>query len=406
MALRSEMRRSIYQSARVLLLALLVAAVWPVGAGHADGQRIFIVTDIVVDETAETAVAARAMAEMAGRRAALTRLLKRLTRSTDWSSLPELEPNDILGLLKGHSVRDEKTSAVRYLGRLDFAFRPAAIRQLLDNYDLAFAETESTPVLIVPIFRGRQGDILWAEDNPWYDVFLKAEESDGLVPLILPYRELADMQSLSLQTALKADSADLAPLTERYATERAAYVIATVRPATDEQGQTLELKVIERNETGEGSIATEDLGAVQDNMLVERLTTAAVRARIAIEDFWKQRNEVRLDIESRVTVVVPVTDYQAWLQLGKSLDNVAGLRRWSVVQLGQKEAVIDLWTNGGIEQLRLALNHEQLQLAPGPVDWYLLPRDKAALPNRQQPATADTNQPQQTDTVPATGNKS
>ena len=86
MALRSEMRRSIYQSARVLLLALLVAAVWPVGAGHADGQRIFIVTDIVVDETAETAVAARAMAEMAGRRAALTRLLKRLTRSTDWSS--------------------------------------------------------------------------------------------------------------------------------------------------------------------------------------------------------------------------------------------------------------------------------------------------------------------------------
>ena len=383
MTLCDEKRRIIQATFCGILLAFMSLVTGPLTVVQATEQGMFVVTDVAVDETAETAVAARSLAESAGRSVALTRLLKRLTPSSACAGLPQPEPNEILSLLKGHSVRQEKTSAVRYLGRLDFAFRAQAIRQLLENYDVVYAETRSTPVLILPIFRSLQGDILRTEDNPWYDLFLEADQRLSLVQFVVPYRELADMLLLSLQTALLAKPADLRPLAERYGTERVAYAIARLHRDNQNQLPNLQLEIIERNETGEETTVTKTIGSVPQGMIAERLATAFTEARIAIEDLWKERNQVRRGIESRVTVVVPITDYSAWLALGKSLDNVTGLRRWSVVQLGAKEAVIDLWTNGGIDQLRLALTHEDLQLAPGPIDWYLLPSNRATSSKKQ-----------------------
>ena len=132
------------------LVGIVLALLTPSSVWSAD---LFTVRGVSVDVTAATAVAARAQAEREGRRRAFTRLLARLAVSDHHGRLPALSDQDVLGLVKGHGVQAEKTSTVRYIGDLDFAFRPAAVRRLFDRFEVDYAVTTSGPVLVVPVRR-------------------------------------------------------------------------------------------------------------------------------------------------------------------------------------------------------------------------------------------------------------
>ena len=148
--------------------ALALAMTAPTPLWSAD---LFAIRGVSVDVTAATAVAARAQAEREGRRRAFTRLLTRLAVSEHHARLPALSDQDVLGLVKGHGVRAEKTSTVRYIGDLDFAFRPAAVRRLFDRFEVDYALTMSGPVLIVPVRREGATLRVWEEDNRWREAW-------------------------------------------------------------------------------------------------------------------------------------------------------------------------------------------------------------------------------------------
>ena len=84
---------------------------------------VFEVRDVAVDVTAETATKARELALIEGRKLAFRRLLERLTLRIEHQGLPDLGAEEIAAYVNDFSVAEEKTSAVRYLARLNFRFK-------------------------------------------------------------------------------------------------------------------------------------------------------------------------------------------------------------------------------------------------------------------------------------------
>ena len=118
-----------------LVAASMIALGGAVGTAE---LSVYEVRDVAVDVTAETAARAREQALAAGEHMAFRRLLERLTLREDHARLPELEQREITEYVQDFSVADEKTSAVRYLARLNFRFKAQEVRGLLHDFGVTF----------------------------------------------------------------------------------------------------------------------------------------------------------------------------------------------------------------------------------------------------------------------------
>ena len=88
---------------------------------------IYTVSDVIVDETAESAAAARDIALSKGQAAAFRRLMSRIAPIADHGRIPALSSSLLVDIVGGIDVEGEKTSPVRYIATLTVRFNQAAV---------------------------------------------------------------------------------------------------------------------------------------------------------------------------------------------------------------------------------------------------------------------------------------
>src|SRR5215471_10612918 len=210
-------------------------------------SSVYTVTDVAVDATAQSAVQAREIARADGERRAFRTLMERLTPKQDWSRLPKVTDSDLFALVQDFEVTSERSSTVRYLATLTFRFRAEPVRRLLRDRGIAFAETPSKPLVVLPVFSAGNRAVLWEDPNPWRAAWGHQSAREGLVPVQVPAGDLAAVQAIDTQQALKRDKDALAAIGRRY--ENADVVVSQaalsgsgdqrtlLRPELDECGQ-------------------------------------------------------------------------------------------------------------------------------------------------------------------------
>lgn len=380
-----------HSSLLVSLVLLAVVAIANPGPARAQTQDIYTVRAVPVDATADSPVAAREQAVREGRRLAFERLVARLVPSDATGSVPPRTDAELGSLSLGFEVANERSSAVRYVGALTFAFDPGRVRSLLMSLGVPFAETRSLPVLVIPVLDSGGGAVLWEEPNPFRSAWSGAAIEAGLVPFVVPYGDIADIRDLTTADALAGDSVALGRIAERYGARDA--VVVEARPRA---GGAVEISVQRIGPTGFGTtlieVVSPPAGAegVPDD--AARYATAVRRTVTLVEDAWKRDNLIRGGLESRVTVTVPIDSMRRWLTVREALERTVIVSRFDVVQLTRGEALVDLWVNGDAEQLRVALEQRNLRLLPGAGDYVLIQRGQP-LPSQQPPAQTDPGAP-------------
>src|SRR4051812_29077089 len=199
----------------VALVAVLTVGAVAV-SGPARAADAFSVSGVTVDATAATASAARDAALAEGQRKAFRMLLERLTSPADQARLPKISDAELVPLVSGFEVQTERTSAVRYLATLTYNFRPAPIRALLKSNGIAFAETGSRSVLLIPVLKSGGTTLLWEDNNLWRRVWLDQPPPTGLVPVTVPSGAVEDLAALTTQQAETGAPAAFAGLLQRY----------------------------------------------------------------------------------------------------------------------------------------------------------------------------------------------
>lgn len=239
---------------------IAAAAVWLLtsAGAHAVSEDVFVVPRVAVQAQAQSATAAKDLAQRDGRRRAITLLLRRLTVEEDWAKLPavgdisaptaqegaepfapapsgpRLSDADLEELESGFEVYNEKSSSTTYRAFVTYRFKPDAVRRLLRNSGIAYSEAQTRTALVLPVLETANGVYLWEENNPWMAAWKVRPYNNELTPMIAPLGDLEDAGGVSAKAALNLNEEALAALAERYSVNQVIVAHGRLRQANGE----------------------------------------------------------------------------------------------------------------------------------------------------------------------------
>jgi len=356
---------------KVWACVAVVLAVVAAESAPAQDTEVFEVRGVAVDITAETAAAAREKALAEGEKKAFERLFQRMTLSEDRDYLPDLNREDRALLVRDFTVAEEKTSAVRYLATLNYRFNAEEVRNLLIDYGVPFAETSSKPVLVLPAYEAAGALVLWDDPNPWRAAWRTRPVVEGLVPLMLPVGDLADIAAIGVEQAVAGDRQRLDALVRRYRTGDVLVAHAILGLDPDGGRPLLEVLLARFSPAGPEHTTAETFRSEDGESIETLLARAAAALAAAVEDDWKRDNLMQFGRPGVTAVAVPIRGLADWLAVRSRLGRVAVVRRFDLVLLSLDEARINLHYLGDVDQLALALAQADLILAEQNGEWTL-----------------------------------
>jgi hypothetical protein len=367
------------RASRMLALAAAIFLAFSATGGQgalAAEADLYTVSDIDVDVTAESAVAARDQAIMLAQRLAYEKLLKQLADADAIASLPQLDDNQIADLVEDFDVVSERTSTVRYIGEFNFHFRADAVRGLLEQSGVRYAVLTSPPVLVLPVLTADGQSVLWSDSNGWYNAWQARPNAGSLVPVKLPLGDLADMGAIDAPDALAGNVSKLVPFAVRYGAQSALVVEAKL--TEDAAAGTARLELDARRYEGQGPVegftdAVEGPAGDRDALYAQ----AIERVMQQVQTAWKQQNLVSSTVQQTVAVAVPIADYRGWLDIRRRLAQIDTIQRVDVRSLRTDMARLDIVYVGDLAQLEQALETRSLAIADDGGELVLLPAGAA-----------------------------
>ena len=361
--------RFIGQRLIVFCLAILFA-IGPFHGARAEGQDVFTVKGIGVDVTDKDAATAKIKAITEAQVKAFHTLLQRIASPEAASRLKGLSARDIGRMMSSLSVEEERTGPNRYIGRLTIRFSPRKVRALLRNKGVGYITERAPRILIIPVWQGPDGPVLWA-DNPWLEAWRNLHAEDALVPIIIPAGDDTDRQTLSAQDALAGDAGRLQALKLRYDTE--GVLVAVAGPKGDNA-----VRAVMTGPSPVGTIAFDKTYIAPEGGIAEAARMAAQRFHEVMTYKWKKKvmakRAARAHTQAaatRLKVIVPFNSLREWQAIRARLASTPGVASVDVSALSGTHAEVTVTSSLSAAQLQDALRASRLSLRNSGGRWYL-----------------------------------
>lgn len=333
----------------------------------------YTISDVRIDAEASNALEAQTAAMRQGQEDAARRLIERLTLAEDRAGTAfalepyfnemgemvtetDLEASLVSEMISGLEIQDEQRSATRYLARLNVSFDPASVERAFDRYGVAFVETQARPTLILPVFSGENGLVLW-QDNPWRQAWLDSNFENALTPMFAP----ADAQGapfLSARQALSLDEAGLQQIAALYGVNRIAVLRAQERDGLRRFGGYL----VELD--GPEGLQVESWGP---STVIGGWRNAANDFLVDRERVWKEQSVVRDGEVTEFRVTVLYNGLEEWRGLQSMLTGASLIESAQLDALSRDGALMTVNYRGEEAQLvsELAERGAVLEEHPG-----------------------------------------
>jgi hypothetical protein len=341
---------------------------------------LFTVSPVPVDATAANASAARDLAIAEGEQQAFRMLMDRLTQPNDRARVPKVTLAQLNDLVQGFEVANERRSGVRYLADYTFHFRPEAVRQFLRRAGIAFAETPSKPLIVLPVLHALGRSLLWDDPNPWREAWANTKSASGLVPLVRPFGDLDDVQAIDADTAAQGDDAGLRAVAKRYGDGDVLVTQATLKI---DGGQHIVDVTSTRYTPGVAGVEQTWVSSTTANpgeSDADAMGRAVAATQAQVEEAWRLANTLDTNQSGTLLARVPAASLQEWVAVRDRLSGMAAVRSSRLLALDREGARIEIRFIGDAMQLRLALAQRDLELSGNDPDWVLQRRSGAAPP--------------------------
>jgi len=363
--------------ARLAVAIVVVLLVAPGPQAAAREFSIYTVNNMPVDETAESAAAAREIALAKGQVRAFRRVIDRIVPKSELPRVPEPTPEVLLEIISGIEVEDEKNSQVRYLANLTVRFNRPAVRRLLRDANIPFAESLGDPLIVLPVYRAAGTVQLWDTANAWLKAWQALPTLDGLLPLIVPKGDGEDIAAISPEQALNGDERRLGAIASRYQAKGSVLAVAALRRDVGSNSAVLEV-TLSRFGGAEGvSTSVLSFTAEPDMTIDALLANAAVKLRDELAEGWKQEHLIRFGERKELVAVVPLSGLAAWIELRRRVPFIAAVEKAELLSLSLGEATVRFTYFGNEDQLALAFAEQDMELSQGSVTWQLTMRARS-----------------------------
>jgi hypothetical protein len=354
-----------------IFASLLAAATLSPALAQTAGQSAspadpFTVARVPVDATADSAAAARPIAIADGERRAFGQLMRRLTLPEDADRLPRASEALLDQVIAGFEIGDERTSATRYIASITVQFRADAVRQLLQDNRLTYAETRSRPVLLVPVWQSPDGNRLWEADNPWRDAWLHRPETDGLVPLAVAPPDSSGNAPPLEQLLGSADTL------KAFARQRGYDDVLVVSATLQQQAPgNVRVEIYPFHAGPSDFLERMDTYQSVGGTLEEALTGGAIEIARRVEARWKRLTVVDPQKQGQLSAAASFSTLAEWTRLRGTLGALPVIRKIEVLRLSHRDAQVLIDYYGEPGQLAVALAQRDVQLEQRDGYWML-----------------------------------
>jgi hypothetical protein len=348
-------------SRRVFTLVACLALVWITAGFHREAaaqQNVYVAADIPVDITGDIATL-RDKAMLQAQRIGLQKVLASIAAPDALKNLALPSDDVITSWVQDFEIEEEKTSASRYIGRFTFRFMADPVRQFLTENNVAYAETVSKAVLVLPVYTSETGDTeLWGPTNPWLAAWAARPSQPGLVPIQTPVGDLPDTNTITAAQALAGDAARIQALADRYAAGEVIVAEAAMQPPGSDGKRTLALSVVSYGADQPHSIKDQVTG---DAANVDQLLKDGVeKVASLVQNSWKQENLVDPTQRATVSVHVPFSTLGQWVEIKRHLAQVNLIKGVNLTNLSRTGADLQLTYLGDEVQFARALQQADL----------------------------------------------
>ncbi|GAB5389811.1 MAG: DUF2066 domain-containing protein [Alphaproteobacteria bacterium] len=341
-----------------LLAVMLCLCALPGFAAPIDD--VLTVNDIDVDVTAGSAAEAKQKALEQAQQQGFVTIVRRTVLAIDQKRVPTPEGDKLERLVRDFEFVSEKTSDVRYIAKLNIRYRPNPFFDHLGRLGVRYAETVSKPLVVVPLMVTDQGGRLWDAPNPWLTSWQNLNLPPTLAPVVVPYGELGDVQSVSITQAAQGDALALGKLADRYSAKGA--LVTLYRPTGPDKAT-----VILRQVGGKGLDRAKSLEVrLQGDETPDKLYIRAISATlVALEEAWREGNSIDPTVaDETMRLAVPVARVSDWPDIRKRLGNTGPVRGVELKSFSTTRYEIAVSYSGTMDTLMTGLRQQGLMLAP------------------------------------------
>lgn len=348
------------------LMAALLALMLAPPALAQDNADIFTVRDVPVDVTAASALEARDQGMREGQRKAFEALFDRLTPDGARSRLPSLDSTSIDNMVQSFQVQEERTSSVRYLGKLAVTFNANAVRRFMRDYSIPYTEVRSRPVLVLPVDQSQGTPVLWQAETAWRQAWADLPIQAGLVPVLVPYGEAPDVADIGADQALAGEAESLRRIAGRY--EAGEVAVTTLAPSSGSGGlsATTTLYPDDGSAPSSFTVTQEPVAEVEKGRGDPTLTALVRKVVDRLDERWVAANVVAAGPEAEMNLQVAFASPQEWVDTRKRLSRVPTVTNLRLLSMSRDSASLELRYAGDVGRLRSALAQQDLSLTDGP----------------------------------------
>ena len=348
---------------RVLVALLLgVLAGKPVMAMNSwCAEPVFGVSNISIDQRAETASIARDIGVRKAAEQAFSTVLDRILITND-AQHKFMSLHDLDDFSDFTHIVEENNLDQRYIATLDFCFDAARLRQAMIKAQLSWSELQSPPVLVIPIWSGPDGSRAWQRDNKWIAGWWNAVATyDGLLSLRQLERNLINERQFRGEDLILANPATLRQAASLVYAEQVLLVAASL----DYEGSKPVVSITARLFDKTGQMITDILYGDQktlENFTVNDLEIMRQRIIDRMDESWQMANLIDDSEVGYISVFLPVTSLKEWAKRLTALDEIAVIQSYDIIRLDTRGGHLNLRLAGSQEALQNALSAHRLQL--------------------------------------------
>ena len=347
-----------------LLAALLFGflAVKPVVAMDSwCAEPVFGVSNIAIDQRAETASIARDIGVRKAAERAFSTVLKRILVTND-ARQKFMELHDLDDFSDFIHIVEENNLDQRYIATLDFCFDATRLRQAIITAQLSWSELRSPPVLVIPVWSGPDGARAWQRDNQWIAGWWDAVAAyDGLLSFRQLERNLINERQFPGEDLVLANPAKLRNAANQVGAEQVLLVAASL----DYEGSKRLLTINARLFNKSGQMINDILYGDQKTLENFTANDLDIMRRNIIERMdksWQMANLIDDTKIGYMAVFLPVTSLKEWTERLTALDEIAVIQSYSIITLDTQGGQLYLRLAGSQKALQNALSAHRLQL--------------------------------------------
>ena len=340
------------------LLALSSAAAQT--ASRCD-EPVFGAASIAIDQRAATAAGAREAGFDAAARVAFSQVLDRLLLA-DADQQQFFAAHQYDAFTDFVHIIEEKNLEKRYIAELDFCFDAERVRAALQADGLQWAELQSPPILLLPVWKDPGGASAWLRDNQWIAGWRsEVDNYNGLVDLRRLPHNLTHERRFRGDDLLAGDPIKLAAAGRLAGAEQVMVVMAQLDYLGSNRVVDVEARLFDK--VGQPITTVITIPKIElDKTDMKQLDMARSMVMDRVEGSWHGANLINSNAAGYLLASLPVANAKQWSDRLDALHQVAVIERVTIRTLDRRGGTVSLALAGSREALQNALTSQGLML--------------------------------------------